>query len=147
MTEKTKDVLKHDTTELVANQTYDRLTIFFNNDRKKFEIQGGKPIIDPMREYRNFKLTKNGKLSYVYKRTAIDIGNINNRLKAPWEIRKLGVSKLRLLGFRDLTYEDINPYKLKFKRARENVMKLNENLDERSKAIESSSTTDKEAIY
>ena len=146
MTEKTKNALKRDTIELVANQIYDRLTIFFNNDSKRFGIQGGKPIIDPIREYQNFKLTKNGKLSYVYKRTVIDFGNINNRLKAPWEIRKLGVNKLRLMGFRDLTYEDINPYKPKFKRAREDVMKLNENLDERSKAIKSPSTTDAEAI-
>ena len=76
----------------------------------------------------------------------IHFGNINNRLKAPWEIRKLGVAKLRLIGFGDITYEDINPYKPKFKRAREDVMNLNENLDERSKAIESSSTTDAEAI-
>ena len=76
----------------------------------------------------------------------IDFGNINNRLKAPWEIRKLGVAKLKLIGFRDITYEDINPYDRKFKRAREDVMKLNENLDERSKAIEFSSTTDAEAI-
>ena len=146
MTEKTKDALKRDTIELVANQICDRLTIFFNNDRKIFGIQGGKPIIDPIREYRNFRLTKNGKLSYVYKRTVINLGNINNRLKAPWEIRKLGVSKLRLIGFRDITYEDINPYEPKFKRAREDVMKLNEDLDERSKATESSSTTDTEAI-
>ena len=118
MTEKTKNALKRDTKELVANQIYDRLTIFFNNDRKRFGIQGGEPIIDPIREYRNFKLTKHGKLSYVYKRTVIDFGNINNRLKAPWEIRKLGVAKLKLIGFRDITYEDINPYKLKYKRAR-----------------------------
>ena len=80
------------------------------------------------------------------KRTVINFGNINNRLKAPWEIRKLGVAKLRLMGFRNLTYEDINPYVPRYKRAREEVMKLNENLDERSKAIESSSTTDAEAI-
>ena len=146
MTEKTKNALKRDTIELVANQIYDRLTIFFNNHKKRFGIQGGKPIMDPIREYRNFKLTKTGKLSYVYKRTVIDFGNINNRLKAPWEIRKLGVNKLRLMGFRDLTYEDINPYVPRDKRAREDVMKLNENLDERSKAIESSSTTDAEAI-
>ena len=99
-----------------------------------------------MREYQNFKLTKNGKLSYVYKRMAIDFGNINNRLKAPWEIRKLGVAKLRLMCFRNLMYEDINPYDRRSKRVREEVMKLNENLDERSKAIESSSTTDAEAI-
>ena len=134
MTEKTKDTLKRDTIELVANQIYDRLTIFFNNDRKRFGIQGGKPIIDPMREYRNFKLTKNGKLSYIYKRMVIDLSNINNRLKAPWEIRKLRVSKLRLIGFRDIKYEDINPYVPRYKRAREEVMKLNENLDGKVKS-------------
>ena len=146
ITEKAKNALKRDTIELVANQIYDRLTIFVNNDRKRFGIQGGEPIIDPIREYRNFKLTKNGKLSYMYKRMVIDFGNINNRLKAPWEIRKLGVTKLRLMGFRNLKYEDINPYDRRSKRAREEVMKLNENLDERSKAIESSSTTEAEAI-
>ena len=146
MTTKTKDAFKHDTIELAANQISARLTIFFNKNRKRFGIQGGKPIIDPIREYRNFKLTKNGKLSYVYKKTVIHFGNINNRLKAPWEIRKLGVAKLRLIGFKDITYEDINPYDRRFKRAREDVMKLNENLDERSKAIKSSSTTDAEGI-
>ena len=146
MTEKTENALKRDTKELAANQIYDRLTTFFNKDRERFGIQGGKPIVDPMREYQNFKLTKNGKLSYKYKRTVIDFGNINDRLKAPWEIRRLGVAKLRLMGFRNLTYEDINPYDRRTKRAREEVMKLNENLDERSKAIESSSTADAEAI-
>ena len=83
MTEKVKDALKKDTIELVANQIYDKLTIFFNNDRKRFGIQGGEPIREPIREYQNFKLTKNGKLSYKYKKTVIDFGNINNRLKAP----------------------------------------------------------------
>ena len=146
MTEKVKDVSKKDTIELVANQIYDKLTIFFNNDRKRFGIQGGEPIIDPIREYQNFKLTKDGKLSYKYKRTVIDLDNINDRLKAPWEIRKLGFAKLRLMGFTNITDEDANPYRTKYKVAREEVMKLNENLDERSKAIESSSTTDAEAI-
>ena len=146
MTEKAKNALKRDTIELVANQIYDKLTIFFNNDRKRFGIQGGEPIIDPIREYQNFKLMKNGKLSYKYKRTVIDFGNINDRLKAPWEIRRLGVAKLRLMGFRNLTYEDINPYDQRSKKAREEVMKLNENLDERSKTLESSFTTDVETI-
>ena len=50
------------------------------------------------------------------------------------------------MGFRNLTYEDINSYDRRYKRAGEEVMKLNENLDEMSKAIESSSTTDAEAI-
>ena len=146
ITEKAINALKHDTIELAANQIYDKLTIFFNNDRKRFGIQGGKPITEPVREYRNFKLTKNGKLSYKYKRTIIDFGNINDRLKTPWEIRRLGVAKLKLIGFTNITDEDINPYRNKYKKAREDVMKLNENLDERSKAIGSSSTTEAEAI-
>ena len=146
MTEKVKDVLKRDTIELVANQIYEKLTIFFNNDRKRFGIQGGEPIKEPIREYQNFKLTNNGKLSYKYKKTVIDFGNINNRLKAPWEIRRVGVVKLRLMGFTSITDEDTNPYRNRCKKAREDVMKLNENLDERSKSIESSSTTDAETI-
>ena len=76
----------------------------------------------------------------------IDLGNINNRLKAAWEIRKLGVVKLRLMGFTNITYEDTNSYDRRSKRAREEVMKLNENLDEMLKAIESLFTTDAEAI-
>ena len=146
MTVKTKDAFKLDTIELAANQIYDKLTILFNNDRKRFGIQGGKPIIEPVIDYENFKLTKNGKLSYKYKRTVIDFGNINDRLKAPWEIRRLGVSKLKMMGFASITDEDINSYRNKYKKSREDVVKLNENLDERSKAIESSSTTDAEAI-
>ena len=34
LTEKNKNALKRDTIELVANQIYDRLTIYFNNDKK-----------------------------------------------------------------------------------------------------------------
>ena len=65
----------------------------------------------------------------------------------PWEIRRLGVTKFKLMGFIDITDEDINPYKLKYKRRREEKLrKLDENLNERSKAIESSSTTDAEVI-
>ena len=50
------------------------------------------------------------------------------------------------MGFTDITDEDTHPYRTKYKVARDKVKKLNENLDERSKAIESSSTTDAEAI-
>ena len=39
MTEQAKYALKSDTIELVANQIYDRLTIFFNNYRKRFYIK------------------------------------------------------------------------------------------------------------
>ena len=50
------------------------------------------------------------------------------------------------MGFVNIMNEDVNPYKQKYKKAREKVRILNEDLNERSKAIESSSTTDAEAI-
>ena len=146
MTVKTKYALKHDTIELVANQIYDKLITMFNNDRKRFGIQKGEPVLNPIRKYDNCKLAEDGKISYVHKRMVIDLGNINERLKSPWEIRRIGVSKLKLMGFVNITDEDVNPHKQKYKKAREKVRILNEDLNERSKAIESSSTTDAEAI-
>ena len=83
MIEKTKDALKRGTIELVANQIYDKLTIFFNKDRKRLGIKRGEPIVDPIRNYDNFKLADDGEITYVYKRTVIYLGNINERLKAP----------------------------------------------------------------
>ena len=50
------------------------------------------------------------------------------------------------MGLTDITDEDTHPYRTKYKVARDKVRMLNENLDEKSKAIESSSTTDAEAI-
>ena len=146
MTEKNKDALKRDTIELVANQLYNRLTIYFSNDRKRFGIKKGEPIIDPIRECLNFELSDDGEITYKYKRTVIDLGNIDEELKIPWEIRKLGVKRLRLMGFRGITDEDVIPSRTKYKVVRERVRKLNKNLDERSKEIASSSTTDAEAI-
>ena len=140
------DVTRHDIEELVADQIYDKLTIQLNNTRKKFDIQKDRPI-DPIRNYDNFKLADDGTLSYIYRRTVIDLGNINERLIPPWEIRRLGVTKLKSMGFIDIMDEDINPFKLKYKRRREEKLrKLDENLNERSKAIESSATTNTEAI-
>ena len=125
---------------------YDKLIKLTNNTRKRFGIQEGAPILEPLRNYNNFKSANDGEISYVYKRTVIDLGNINERLKPPWEIRRLGVTKLKSMGFINITDEDINPYKPKYKKARKKHKKPDENLDERSKAIESSSTTDAEAI-
>ena len=48
--------------------------------------------------------------------------------------------------FRGITDEDVKPSRTQYKVAREKVRKLDENLDKRSKEIESSSTTDAEAI-
>ena len=146
MTEKTKKLLKKDTIELIANEIYDKLTKLFNDRRKRFGIKGGTPIADPIRDYSKFKLKADGTLSYKYKKTVIYLGNIDKGLKSLTEISRLGITKLRLMGFTSITDEDINPYRNKYKKARDDVMQLNENLDERSKAIESSSTTDAEAI-
>ena len=87
VTTSTKNALKRDTMELVANQIYDRLTISFNNTRKRLGIEKGIPVVEPIRNYENFKLANDGEISYVYKRTVIDLGNINERLRSPWEIR------------------------------------------------------------
>ena len=135
MTEKAKDAFKRGTTELIANQIYDRLTISFDYTRKRLGIHKGEPIVKPIRNYNNFKLSDDGELTFIDKRTVIDLGNINEGLRTPWEIRKLGVKKLRLMGFRNVTDEDVQPHRLKYIKAREKVRKLDENLDERSKAI------------
>ena len=122
ITMKNRDALKCDTIELVANQIYDKLTISFNDTRKRLGIQKGIPIAEPIRKYDNFDLEDNGELSYISKRTVIDLGNINARLKSPWEIRKLGVSKLRSMGFTNITDEYINPYRPNYKKAREKLI-------------------------
>ena len=146
MTEKVKDILNKDTIELVANQIYDKLTIFFNKDRERFGIRKGEPVLEPIRKYDNFKLADDGALTFVYKRIVIDLGNINERIKPPSELWRLSVAKLRSMGFTNITDEDTHPHRAKYIKARKKVKILNENLDERSKAIESSSTTDAEAI-
>ena len=50
------------------------------------------------------------------------------------------------MGFTNITDEDVQPHGDKYKKAREKARKLNENLNERSRAIESSSTTGTETI-
>ena len=146
MTEKTKNALKKDTIELIANEIYDKLTKLFNDRRKRLGIKGGTPIADPIRDYSKFKLKNDGTLSYKYKTTVIYLGNIDKGLKSITEISILGVNRLRTMGFTNITYEDIQPYQPKFQKAREEARKLNEKLNESSKALESSSTTDVEAI-
>ena len=147
ITTNTKNALERDTIELVANQIYNKLTILFKNTRKRFGIQEGVPILEPLRNYDNFKLADDGEISYIYKRTVIDLDNINERLKTPSEIHRLGVTKLRLMGFTNITDEDTQPYRAKYVKARKTLRKLDENLDgRRSKAIESSSMANAEVI-
>ena len=88
--------------------------------------------------------------AYIYpsriKNKVINFGNINDCLLPPSKIREFGVHRLRLMGFRNITDEDIHPYRSRYKDAREKVRKLGDNLNERSKAIKSSSTMNAEAI-
>ena len=140
------EVTRHNIEELVANQIYDKLTIIFNKARERLGINNGTPIEEPTIKYDSFKLADDGSLTFKYKRTVIDLGNINKRIKPPSELRRLSIAKLKLMGFTDITDEDTHPYRAKYLVTRDKVKKLNENLDERSKAIESPSTTDTEAI-
>ena len=146
MTEKTKNALKKDTIELISNEIYDKLTKLFNDRRKRLGIKGGMPIAEPIRDYSKFNLRNDGTLSYKYKTTVIYLGNIDKGLKSIAEMSKLGVNRLRTMGFTNITYEDVQPYQPRFKNAREEARKLNEKLNERSKTLESLSTTDVEAI-
>ena len=100
-----------------------------------------------MREYQNFELLDDGEITYKYKRMVIYLGNIDEGLKAPpWDICRISVKKLRLMSSTNLTDEDTHSYRGRYKKARDKVRKLDENLDERSKTIESPSTADAEAI-
>ena len=98
--------------------------------------------MEPIRDYGSFNTDENGNLTFVRKNEVIGLGNISEGLDSPSKmIKKLGVNGLRLIGFRNITDEDIYPYRARYKDAREKVRKLNESLNKRSKAIESSSTT------
>ena len=140
------DVTRNDIEELVANQIYDKLTTMLNNNRKRYGIRKGEPALDPIRKYNNFKVADDGALTFIYKRIVIDLGNVNERIKPPSELRRLSITKLKAMGFTGITDEDTHPYRAKYVKARKKVKILNEDLDERSKAIESLSTTDAEAI-
>ena len=118
----------------------------FNKARERLGINNGTPIEEPTIKYDSFKLADDGSLTFKYKRTVIDLGNINKRIKPPSELWRLSIAKLKVMGFTDIADEDTHPYRAKYLAARDKVKKLNGNLDERSKAIESPSTTDTEAI-
>ena len=112
------EAVRNDTEELVANQIYYKLTIIFNKARERLGIENGTPIEEPSIKYNSFKLADDGSLTFIYKRTVIDLGNINNRIKPPSELQRLRVAKLKAMGFTDITDEDTHPYRTKYKVAR-----------------------------
>ena len=94
--------------ELAANQIYDRITKLINDRRKRLGIKGGANIEEPIRDYNSFDLDNNGDLNFKYKNRVINLGNINEGLKTPSAIiKELGVTRLKLMGFRNITEEDI----------------------------------------
>ena len=140
------DSTRNDIEELVANQIYDKLTTTFSKARERLGIENGTNIEKTSIRYNSFKLADDGSLTFIYKRTVIDLGNINDRIKPPSELRRLSVAKLKAMGFIDITDEDTHPYRTKYKVARDKVRKLDKHLDRRSKEIESSSTIDAELL-
>ena len=105
--------LKKDTIELVANQNqiYEKMTKLFNDTRKRLGIRGGANTDEPIRNYDSFDLDDNGNLIFVHKSEVIGLGNINKGPDSPSKmIKKLSVNRLKLMGFTNITDEDIHPY-------------------------------------
>ena len=109
-------------------------------------MQKGKPIAEPIRNYSDFVLEDDGEISFISDGAIVDLGNINGKLNSTSYIRSLGVATLKSMGFRNITDEDVRPYRDKYVKRRDKLRKLDENLDKRLKAIEYSSTTNAEVI-
>ena len=140
--------MKKDTIVLSANQIYDKITKLFNDTIKRLGIKGGDSIEEPIRNYDNFDLDDDGKLTFKYKNNVINFGNIIEGLIPPSRNRQSGVNRLKLMGFTNISDEDIHPYRSRYKDAGGKFTKLGDNLNERSKAIKikSSSTMNAKAI-
>ena len=109
-----KETLKCDIIELVANQIYDKLTIYFNDTRKRLGIQKGKPIAKPIRNYDSFIVEEDGEMSFISDDAIIDLGNINGQLKPSSYVSRLGVATLKSMGFTNITDEDVWPYRPRY---------------------------------
>ena len=109
--------------------------------QKRLRITGGASIGKPIRNYDNFNLDDNGNLTFTYKNKVINFFNINDGLIPSSKIRELGTNRLKLMGFKNITDEDIHPYRNKYNDTREKVRNLSGNLNETSKSITSSSSS------
>ena len=80
-------------------------------------VKGGANIVEPIRNYDSFDIDDNGNLTFVRKNEVIGLRNINEGLDSPSKmIRELGVNRLKLMGFSNITNEDIHPYRRKYKK-------------------------------
>ena len=76
--------------------------------------------MEPIRDFDSFDIDNNGNLTFVRKNEVIGLGNINEGLDSPSKmIKKSGVNRLRLMGFRNITDEDIYPHRARYKDARQ----------------------------
>ena len=81
---------------------YDKITKQINDRRNRYGIAS---INEPITDYHSFDLDNNGNLNFKSKHGKIYIGNINKGLKLPSKIiQNLGVNRLQLMGFSDITY-------------------------------------------
>ena len=78
-----KNKVKKDTIELVANQIYDKITMLFNERRKRLGIKGGANTEEPTANYNSFDLDDNGNLTFVRNNEDIYLGNINEGPNSP----------------------------------------------------------------
>ena len=129
------------------NQIYDKVTKLFNERRKRFGIEGGDNIVEPIRDYETFDIDDNGNLTFIHKNEVIGLGIIEEGLLSPSRmIKKLGGNRLKSMVFTNIKYKDLQPHRDKYEKAKKKVRILNATLNERSRAIESSSMTGAEAI-
>ena len=96
--------MKEDRIELVASQIYDKITKLINERRERLGIKGGAKIVEPIRNYDSFYLDDNGNLNFKNGKEDKYIGDINEGLNSPSKmIKKLGVNRLKLIGFSNIT--------------------------------------------
>ena len=100
-----RDKMKEGTIQLVVDEIYDKMIKLFNDTREKFKIED-KITVEP--NYKSFNLDDNGNLTFTFKdkckNKVIKFGNINECLIPPSENRRLGVTRLKLMSFCDITY-------------------------------------------
>ena len=96
--------MKEETLQLVADEIYDKMIKAFNDTIEKFKIKD-EITVEP--QYKSFNLDDNGNLKFKYKdkgeNKVINFENINDRIISSLEIRNLGVNRLKLMDFINIT--------------------------------------------
>ena len=75
-------------------------------------MKGGAKMVEPIRNYDYFNLDDNGNLTFTFwdEYDVKDFGHSNKGLYSPSRIiNELGVTRLKLMGFGNITHKDIRP--------------------------------------